>query len=403
MNNFLIVLVQALRQHRWLCFFGVAYVFSSVGNGLTQTLILGQLLRWHAPPSTLTLTYMLATLPGFIGSCLGERLCRRVPPLRLLLISELAGMAALLLPAYGLMAHSIPSLLALQSTEALLAGLSWPAMSLLFKRGLSASELPAATAMETVIFASQVLLGTGIGVLLFDRISAITLLCADAVSFLLAAVFLLLAMRYLGSIEKEPDKQRTALTTLRWRTLSSLQKRSLLLLPALAAVGAPAMALLPALAQQIKPDETTGLALPLIFARSVGQLCGPLLLKADRLGEYARSNRHLLGCLLIFLSAYAVLPMFSEHRSGALLMIFVAHLASNVVFALGTFSVLNDFTAETVSVASGKAWRWQAVSAALTTGIAAIVAAQWGAAQALYTVSFTSLALVMTILVRYRR
>jgi len=31
-----------------------------------------------------------------------------------------------------------------------------------------------------------------------------------------------------------------------------------------------------------------------------------------------------------------------------------------------------------------------------------LMAAQWGAAQALYTVSFTSLALVMTILVRYR-
>lgn len=403
MNNLLMVLVQALRQHRWLCLFGVAYIFSSMGNGLTQTLILGQLLRWHAPPSTLTLTYMLATLPGFIGSCFGERLCRRVSPLRLLLLSELAGMVALLLPAYGLMAHSIPSLLALQSIEALLMGLSWPAMSLLFKRGLSASELPAATAMETVIFASQVLLGTGIGVLLFDRVSPVTLLSADAVSFLLSAVFLLLAMRCLGSRDKEPDKPSAAPTALRWHTLSGLQKRSLLLLPALAAVGAPAMALLPALAQQIRPDETTGLALPLIFARSVGQLCGPLLLNADRLGDYARSNRYLLGCLLIFLGAYAVLPTFSEYRSAALLMIFVAHLASNVVFALGTFSVLNDFTAETVSVASGKAWRWQAVSAALTTGIAAIVAAQWGAAQALYTVSFTSLALVMTILVRYRR
>lgn len=47
MNNLLMVLVQALRQHRWLCLFGVAYIFSSVGNGLTQTLILGQLLRWH--------------------------------------------------------------------------------------------------------------------------------------------------------------------------------------------------------------------------------------------------------------------------------------------------------------------------------------------------------------------
>ncbi|WP_312633714.1 MFS transporter [Pseudescherichia sp.] len=402
MNNLLMVLVQALRQHRWLCLFGVAYIFSSVGNGLTQTLILGQLLRWHAPPSTLTLTYMLATLPGFIGSYLGERLCRRVSPLRLLLLSELAGMVSLLLPAYGLMAHSTPSLLALQSIEALLAGLSWPAMSLLFKRGLSTSELPAATAMETVIFASQVLLGTGIGVLLFDRVSPATLLCADAISFLLSAVFLLLAMRCLGPIDEQPDKQFATQMALRWHALSCRQKRSLLLLPALAAVGAPAMALLPALAQQIRPDETTGLALPLIFARSLGQLCGPLLLNADRLGEYARSNRYLLGCLLIFLAAYALLPGFSAYRSVALLMIFLAHLASNMVFALGTFSVLNDFTAETVSVASGKAWRWQAVNAALTTGIAAIVAAQWGAAQALYTVSFTSLTLVMAILVRYR-
>lgn len=68
MNTLLMVLVQALRLHRWLCLFGCAYIFSSVGNGLTQTIILGQLLRWHASPATLTLTYMLATLPGFLAA-----------------------------------------------------------------------------------------------------------------------------------------------------------------------------------------------------------------------------------------------------------------------------------------------------------------------------------------------
>ncbi|MGU0055597.1 hypothetical protein ACVXG7_04180 [Enterobacter hormaechei] len=45
----------------------------------------------------------------------------------------------------------------------------------------------------------------------------------------------------------------------------------MLILPALAAVGSPAMALLPALAQQINPENAAGLALPLLFARS-GQL-----------------------------------------------------------------------------------------------------------------------------------
>ena len=115
MNTLLTVLVQALRQHRWLCLFGCAYLFSSVGNGLTQTIILGQLLRWHAPPTTLTLTYMLATLPGFFGSLLGERLCRHLPPLHLLLLSDLAGLSGLFLPLYGLLAHRIPALLAFQA------------------------------------------------------------------------------------------------------------------------------------------------------------------------------------------------------------------------------------------------------------------------------------------------
>ncbi len=400
MNTLLTVLMQALRQHRWLCLFGCAYIFSSVGNGLTQTIILGQLLRWHAAPATLTLTYMLATLPGFFGSLIGERLCRHVPPLRLLLLSELAGLAGLLLPLYGLLAHSIPALLALQSIEAFAAGMSWPAMSLVFKRGLSAAELPAATSMETVIFASQVLLGTGLGVMLFDKVSPIALLSVDAISFMLAIVLLCITTRYLRLVQNTTAEITPAL---RWSGLSTLQKRSLLMLPALAAVGAPAMALLPALVQQIRPDSATGLALPLIFARSLGQLCGPLLLKADRLEQYAASNRYLLYCLLAFLAAYCLLPALSGYPATSLVIIFLAHLASNVVFALGTFSLLHVFPAETVSAASGKAWRWQALSAALATLAAALLSRVWGATQALYSVSFISLVIVIAVLLHYRR
>lgn len=400
MNTLLMVLVQALRQHRWLCLFGCAYIFSSVGNGLTQTIILGQLLHWHASPATLTLTYMLATLPGFFGSLLGEQLCRHVPPLRLLLLSELAGLAGLLLPLYGLLAHSIPALLALQSIEAFVAGLSWPAISLVFKRGLSAAELPAATSMETVIFAAQVLLGTGIGVVLFGRASPLILLGIDATSFVLAIALLGITSRYLRLPPGDAEEMRRKV---RWSRLSTLQQRSLLMLPALAAVGAPAMALLPALIQQIQPDTAAGLALPLIFARSLGQLCGPLLLKANRLEQYAASNRYLLCCLLAFLAAYFLLPGLSAWTAAALVMIFLAHLASNVVFALGTFSLLHTFPEESVSAASAKAWRWQAMSAALATLTAAFLSEKWGAAQALYSVSFMALTLVMAVLIRYRQ
>lgn len=403
MNNLFFVLAQALRRHRWLCLFGCAYLFSSLGNGLTQTLILGQLLRWHASPFALTLTGILATLPGFFGSLLGEKLCHHISPLSVLLLSKLIGFTGLLLPLYGLQAHSIPALLALQAVEALMTGVSWPAMSLVFKLRLAADELPAATGLETVIFASQVLLGTGAGVLLFDVVPLMALLAVDAISFLLCCALLFAVMQCTGPVNTASAPPGSAtVSTLPWRTLSPLQKRSVLLLPALAAVGAPAMALLPALVQQGHPDQATGLVLPLVFARSLGQLCGPLLISADKLAHGVRRPFYLLCCLSVFLGAYFILPLISPYLACAMLVIFVAHLASNIVFASGTFSLLHNFPADRVSAASAKAWRWQTISAALSTLVAMWLVTQWHVDQALYCVSLTALVLVMGMLMRYR-
>ena len=402
MNTLLFALVRALRTHRWLRLLLCAFVLSSVGNGLTQVLVFGQLLRWHASPSTLTLAYLLATLPGFVGSLAGEKLCRRLSPLSLLIITELLGMVALALPLFGLVYHSIPALLMVQSAEALLGGMSWPALALVFKRGLTHDELPAATGMESVIFASQVLLGTGVGVLLFDHVAPLILLSIDALSFLASVALLMLTRAHYRAHDMSNRNNGKPLSTIAWPSLTPAQKRSLLILPALAAVGSPAMALLPALAQQIHPDDASGLALPLLFARSLGQLCGPLLLNGEKLPHYARRNRLLVLCLAIFLGAYGLLPLLSEEKSAALGLIFIAHLASNVVFAVGTFSLLAGFSGDEIPTASAKAWRWQTLTATLMTTIAAWLASEWGAAQALYSVSLSALLLMSVVMVRYR-
>ncbi|CAM7628098.1 MAG: MFS transporter [Enterobacteriaceae bacterium] len=402
MNTLLFALVRALRTHRWLRLLLCAFVLSSLGNGLTQVLVFGQLLRWHASPSTLTLAYLLATLPGFVGSLAGEKLCRRLSPLSLLIITELLGMVALALPLFGLVYHSIPALLMVQSAEALLGGMSWPALALVFKRGLTHDELPAATGMESVIFASQVLLGTGVGVLLFDRVAPLILLSIDALSFLASVALLMLTRAHYRAHDMSNRNNGKPLSTIAWPSLTAAQKRSLLILPALAAVGSPAMALLPALAQQIHPDDASGLALPLLFARSLGQLCGPLLLNGEKLPHYARRNRLLVLCLAIFLGAYGLLPLLSEEKSAALGLIFIAHLASNVVFAVGTFSLLAGFSGDEIPAASAKAWRWQTLTATLMTTIAAWLASEWGAAQALYSVSLSALLLMSVVMARYR-
>ncbi|MFS7195799.1 MFS transporter [Rahnella inusitata] len=401
MNTLLIALLRALRSHRWLRLLGCAFILSSLGNGLTQVVVFGQLLRWSASPATLTLAYMLAMLPGFLGSLWGETLCRKISPMKILILTEVLGLLALAMPLYGLLSHNIPALLAVQSAEALFNGMSYPALTLIFKRGLRPDELPAATAMETLIFASQVLLGTGAGVLLFDVLSPLSLLATDALSFATSAGLLLCTTAVFKTLH-QPDDAQPGDEKLRWQNLSPLQRRSILLLPALAAVGSPAMALLPALAQEIRPDAAPGLALPLLFARSLGQLCGPLMLSADKLRHYSGSNWRLLLCLGIFLGCYFLLPLFANWPGIGLTLVFSAHLASNIVFALGTFSVLRYFPGGQVATASAMAWRGQVLIAAVATGLAGLLAQNLGAAIALYGVSLMSLMGVAVVLWRYR-
>ncbi|MGK3226511.1 MFS transporter [Enterobacter soli] len=402
MNSLLYALVEALRSHRWLRLLACAFIFTSLGNGLTQVVVFGLLLQWQAPAAMLTLAYFFATVPGFIGSLIGERLCLRFSPIGLLVLTELLGLIALLFPMLGAHYHSIPALLAVQSAEALLSGMSWPALTLLFKRGLTEHELPAATCLENVIFASQVLLGTGLGVVLFQRLPVQPLLAIDAASFVGSILMLFLAGKaFISRTTAQPADEQPPVT-LRWQHLTVRQKRSLLLLPALAAVGSPAMALLPALVQQIHPADAASLALPLLFARSMGQLCGPMLLKKDNLARYAAKNRLLLICMSVFLLAYGVIPFVSEGAVVALGMVFIAHLASNIVFAAGTFGVLSSFHAMQIASASGKAWRWQTISASLFTGIAALATTSLGAIQTLYVVSASALLLVALVMARFR-
>ncbi|RWT25889.1 MFS transporter [Enterobacter cloacae] len=402
MNSLLYALVEALRCHRWLRLLACAFIFTSLGNGLTQVVVFGLLLDWSAPATLLTLAFLFATVPGFIGSIISEKLCAHYSPVCLLILSEGLGLLALLFPLLGIHYHCISALLAVQSTEALLNGMSWPALTLLFKRGLSKAELPAATCLENVIFAAQVLLGTGLGVVLFQRISVMTLLAIDAASFLGSMFMLWLAGRTFTAQARSLSPDEGSPVMLRWHALTLRQKRSLLILPVLAAVGSPAMALLPALAQQIQPEDAADLALPLLFARSMGQLCGPILLKRDSLPRLTAHTPLLMLCLSLFLAAYGVIPFLSGWMVCALGMIFIAHLASNVVFAVGTYGVLSNFHSTQTASASGKVWRWQTLSASLFTGIAAALTAALEALQRMYIVSAGALLLAALVMFRYR-
>jgi len=365
----LIALLRALRHYRWLKLLAAALFLSSLGSGLTLVLTMGLLLEWQAPALTLVLAYTLSTLPGWFGSLIGEKLCQRLSPFQILILAETIGLFSLGFLGWGVLHQQSRALLLAQSVAALSGGMSFPALSQLLKSYLREEELPAATALETLVFAANVVVGIGVGVLIFGHLPPLALLALDALSFILAIVLIAMAGKKPSQQQRPEQDQDNTVSTIMWRKLSPLQQRSMLMLPMLASVGTPAMALMPALARSLPAETATGVALPLLLARGLGQLCGPLLLPADNLKNYASSNKLLLGCLIIFLGCYWLLP-FSPVALLALGLIFIAHLASNVVYALVTFGLLANFSRQHISSASARAWRWQI----LTVGAISILA-----------------------------
>lgn len=380
----------------WLRLLALAFLISSIGNGITWIVVFGELIRLSAPVASLALAYVLSTVPGLLGSIAGERFCQRMSPFTILILGEGLGLIGLAVPFYAVAIDSIPLLLMAQAIGAFTTGMTFPALSQLFKTGLSEEELPVATTLESLIFAGNVLCGIGLGLVLRGYMSATHLLLIDLLSFAAALILLGRAKRRVGAPFVEHVR---SLSSLRWQTLTHSQRRAMLLLPLLAAAGAPAMALLPGLAPGAlssgSPEQTTALAL--LFTRSLGQLVGPLLLNPARFEKNSSNNGLQIGCLAIFLLCYGLIP-FATWPAVALALVFVAHIFSNVVFSLAVYALLRNFERQQVPAAIARSYRRQmAVSAIVSLG-AGYCAEAIGAAGSLYLFSGTGFILSVALL-----
>jgi hypothetical protein len=374
----ILLLLRTLRQHRWFTLLGLALLFSSMGNGLTYVLVFSQLLNSHATPTWLSLAYVLALAPGLPASFLGVWLLRRWPAFSVLLLGETLGLAGLILPFQALQGDHPTLLLLSQAAAAFSTGMTVPVLSQLFKQGLSEDLMPAAAGIETLVFAANVIFGVGAGTLLYGHVSLWLLLFLDALSFVAAIALLWRAATFfILQGEEEPtyiDNERFS-----WRRLTPQQKRSLLLLPSLALVGAPVMALLPALAPAL-PGNNTDNGLILLFARSVGQLLAPLVLSERQVRYRASATLPLTIALLLFTLCY-----FAVAQSGSLWiavpLIVIAHLFSNWFYLVATLNVMDSFPSRHVGPAIASSWRLQLCITLLvpliTGGIADNFPAQW--------------------------
>lgn len=383
------ILWRALRAHAWLRLFIAALMVSSVGNGLTFILTLAQLQQLGASPLSFALTFVLATLPGLAGSLLGEKQLARQSSLAIIRRAQWLGLAGLLLPWLGIRWHSVPLLQLAEGISAFSAGLALPAISRLLKSQLTETDLPAAAAVDTLAFSCYVLFGVGIGSWLYQPDAALFLLQLDAASYLLAIFLLCLTGKHctatippVSQINRPPP------------AINPTQRAALLLLPALALVGAPPMALLPVLYPDTGAENQL---LPLLFVRSVGQLCGPFLVPERWLSGKKTPVLLITLCLCIFITCYLALPLANK-LSVAFALIFIAHIASNIVFTLGWLGLLHQFDAANIGRASAISYRRQLMAAAISAMLAGGLATLFSAPIAIAITSGSGLLIAIVTL-----
>ena len=390
------LILRCLRQYRWFALLGGALLLSSIGNGLTYVIVFGKLLTLEAKPSALTLAYILALAPGIPGSLIAEKLLRRLPLIPILMMSEMLGLTGLVFPLWSLYSDNQVLLLLSQAVAAFAGGMAVPVLSQLLKNGLQPADLPAASGMETLIFAANVILGIGIGTLLYGRLPSQVILALDALSFALSIGLLFAAHRNYRAVEQL--KNGEVGMGLKWRELNQLQRRSLLLLPSLALVGAPAMALLPALAVNFS-GEVTDTGLMLLLARSFGQLTGPLLLSETQLKRYSGKLNVFVVFLALFICCYALVSV--THNQGiAMLLIVAAHIFTNIVYVLATLNIMRNFPASLTGSAMAKSWRLQLVITLILPVIAGFAADKYDPAWVLYVCAGGGFAVMIVVLMR---
>lgn len=385
----LLILLRSLSNYSWLRVLVLGLICSSVGSGLTFIMVFGELARLNAEPSSFAWAFILSTSPGFLGSIAGKSLLARIEAKYCFMIAECIGALGLIIPWYGLAHDSVAILQLAGVASSVSAGITIPAINHYTKAKLAPEDIGAGAVIDTLVFACQVLFGIGIGAFLYGTVESNTYLLANLLSYIIAIIFIISLPKLASHVEQPIYAQELP------KRLSSKQRASLYLLPSLAMTGAPAMSLLPTLVTSNNEHNDT--LLFLLFARSLGQLLGPFLVKEERYKN--QSPLFIITCMTAFVVCYLFVPL-TPFLSISLILVFSAHVFSNIIYSLGWYSLLTNFDNAQVAAASANSYRKQIIIGAVISIIAGILADSVGSPLALFICSITGLVL-STLLILY--
>lgn len=386
------ILARSIRKYSWLRKLLLALIFSSVGTGLTFIMVFAELARLNAVPSSFTLAFILSTSPGLLGSIAGKYLLGRIEVKYCLIFAECVGAIGLIIPWYGLINGSVIILQFAGIASSISSGITIPAINHYTKAKLSSEDIGAGAVLDTLVFSCQVLFGIGVGSFIYGSVQSDTYLLANLVSYIVAIISIFLLPTLASFSEKKVFAQGLP------KILTPKQRTSLYLLPALAMTGAPAMSLLPTLIHSGSGERKT--LLLLLFSRSLGQLLGPFLIKEERYKN--QSSLFIIACMTAFIVCYIFVPL-TQFITVSLVLVFSAHVFSNVIYSFGWYNLLTNFENDQVAAASASSYRKQIVIGSVISIIAGVLADKIGSHTALIICSTTGLILSSLLILCVKR
>ena len=347
----------------------LALFVSGLGTAFTSVAVYQQLstLRWG--PFGFGVAFAAGILPGLFTSSLSGRRAARWPVGKLLLLGQIIGLTCLIFPFLASFGNQIGWLLVAEVVTSAVTGLILPVFKSLERASFADAELPTLASLDTFLLSANFIFGQGLGSLLISSMSLRTFLIIDAISYAVALILLWPTAQSLGLIVESGSTLTVP------RVLNFEQRVALTLMIWLPLVTVPVMVVLPSRGAEF--GITTPLtawfamtpALLLICGRTLGQILGPLLAVHLNMDRVRARPWSMPFALFLYIAAYSV-ALTVPSLFAAVAFCLMAHVASNVVYAIGGYQVMKAFSSAEIGWASGLLYR----SATLVMGIVSLVA-----------------------------
>ena len=288
------------RENHFYLFILIGLTLSSIGSGLTQVAVYGALNKMGGTPFDFALGLVVSLIPGIFAGWFAANLIKLYDSFLLLVLAQVFGAFAIFLVFYT---SSIDNKYVLYFAEfigCLISGFIFPLIQKIIKDYIQEKYLKMIIKLESALFSVNIILGVGVGSLIFDQVGGRSFFIIDIITYVISAVMLYFASRLsLIRINSEVNDIENQEKSYIFRSFDAKKLNAFLLLPLLCLAMAPGMALLPYFGSKhgqsvIFFGLTLTPAVVFIFAKCLGQMIGPFCVKDSWFQEFSEKPLSLL-------------------------------------------------------------------------------------------------------------